>query len=174
MKALAHHDPEHIYFSGRSTKTAEALVAEIRTTKPKVSITFIEMDLASLASVKASANKFTHGRLDLLMCNAGIMATPPALSKDGYEIQFATNHLGHAMLIRQLLPVMLKTANSPNSDVRIVCLTSDGWKGHPGKGVSFSTIRTTQDTFFGAWTRYGYVIMAIYLIIFPSQLLTVI
>jgi len=90
------------------------------------------------------------------MCNAGIMASPPALSKDGYEIQFATNHLGHAMLIQELLPLMLTTAKSPSSDVRIVCLTSDGWKGHPANGVSFSTIKTTQDGAFGGWIRYGY------------------
>ena len=155
MKAFAHHEPRHIYFSGRNKKVAESLLAEIKTTKPSVSITFVEMDLTSLASVKAAAKMFTHNRLDLLMCNAGIMASPPALSKDGYEIQFATNHLGHAMLIKQLLPIMITTANGPDSDVRIVSLTSDGWKGHPADGVTFSSIRTTQDTFFGSWARYG-------------------
>lgn len=155
MKALAHHDPEHIYFSGRNKKTAESLIAAIKTTKPNVGLTFVEMDLTSLASVKAAAKKFTHDRLDLLMCNAGIMASPPAVSKDGYEIQFATNHLGHAMLIRQLLPVMLETAESPGSDVRMVSLTSDGWRGHPGDGVTFSDIKSNQDKIFGSFTRYG-------------------
>jgi NAD(P)-dependent dehydrogenase (short-subunit alcohol dehydrogenase family) len=112
------------------------------------------MDLTSLSSIKSSTPQLT--RLDLLMCNAGIMATPPSLSKDGYEIQFATNHLGHAMLIKQLLPTMLKTAEEPRSDVRIVILTSMGWRAHPKAGIEFSTLNTTQDrAIFGGWVRYG-------------------
>lgn len=155
VKAFAHHNPEHIYFSGRNAKAAESLIAEIKQSKPTAALTFVEMDLSSLASVKAATKKFTHDRLDVLMCNAGIMAVPPAVSKDGYEIQFATNHLGHAMLIQQLLPVMLMTAKASESDVRIVCLTSDGWQGHPRDGVTFPSIKTSQARFFGSWIRYG-------------------
>lgn len=115
------------------------------------------MDMLSLASVKAATNKFVHDRLDILMCNAGIMAVPPALSKDGFETQFATNHLAHAMIIQQLLPVLLRTADEPGSDVRVVCLTSLGWRGHPKGGVLFDQVRTTMERFFGSWIRYGYV-----------------
>lgn len=83
------------------------------------------------------------------------MAHPPGLSKDGYEIQFATNHLGHAMLIKELLPTLLKTAKQPESDVRIVLITSTGWRGHPKGGVQFSTLNTTQDfPLLGKWVRY--------------------
>ena len=90
------------------------------------------------------------------MCNAGIMAVPPELSKDGYEIQFAVNHLSHAMLIKSLLPIMLRTAEQPGSDVRIVLLTSTGWRGHPRGGIQFSGLKTTQDFgAFGHWIRYG-------------------
>jgi NAD(P)-dependent dehydrogenase (short-subunit alcohol dehydrogenase family) len=91
------------------------------------------------------------------MCNAGIMAHPPGVSKDGYEIQFATNHLGHAMLIKALLPTLLKTAEEPGSDVRIVSITSTGWRGHPKGGVQFETLNTVQDHFpvLGKWVRYG-------------------
>lgn len=134
MKALAKHQPEHIYFTGQNTKAGEKLIAEIGETELSPFLTFLEMDLCSLASVKAAAQKFARKRLDVLLCNAGIMAVPPALSKDGYEIQFATNHLGHAMLIQQLLPVMLESAKIPGADIRIVCLTSDGWAGHPRGG----------------------------------------
>lgn len=115
------------------------------------------MDLAELASVKAAiAKTFMHDRLDILIANAGIMAHPPGLSKDGYEIQFATNHLGHAMVIRELLPVLLRTAEMPGSDVRIVCLTSTGWRGHPGAGIEFDHLKTTQESWLlGSWVRYG-------------------
>lgn len=155
IKALAKHNPEHIYFSGRNSNAAQSLITQIKDEIRFVNLTFIKMDFTSLASVKAAVQDFTHSRLDLLMCNAGIMAVPPGLSKDGYEIQFATNHLGHAMLIQQLLPVLNRTAETPGSDVRIVCLTSEGWKGHPKDGVTFSELKTTQDRFMGSWVRYG-------------------
>lgn len=47
--------------------------------------------------------KFIYDRLDVLVCNAGVMALPAQTGKDGYEIQFATNHLAHALLIKLLL-----------------------------------------------------------------------
>ena len=113
------------------------------------------MDLSSLASIEAATPQFIHSRLDILMCNAGIMAHPPLLSKDGYEIQFATNHLGHAMLIKKLLPTMLKTTEELGSDVRIVILTSTGWRGHPKGGIQFATLNTVQDFGkIGRWIRY--------------------
>lgn len=90
------------------------------------------------------------------MCNAGIMATPPGLSTDGYEIQFATNHLGHALLIKLLLPTLLQTAQEPNSDVRIVCSSSLGAFFGPKSGIVFKDLRTTQKYLMGGgFIRYG-------------------
>jgi NAD(P)-dependent dehydrogenase (short-subunit alcohol dehydrogenase family) len=90
------------------------------------------------------------------MCNAGIMAKPPQLSTDGYEIQFATNHIGHALIIKTLLPVLVSTAEQPGADVRIVCNTSEGWRGHPKGGVQFDRLRTVQQfPMLGQWIRYG-------------------
>ena len=89
------------------------------------------------------------------MCNAGIMATPPAQSKDGYEIQFATNHIGHALLIKLLLPALLKTAAEPNGDARIVSLSSNGALYPPKGGILFDSLRTPQDMFGGKGARYG-------------------
>jgi NAD(P)-dependent dehydrogenase (short-subunit alcohol dehydrogenase family) len=94
------------------------------------------------------------------MCNAGIMATPASLSKDGYEIQLATNHLGHALLIKLLLPCMLKTAAEPDSDVRIVNLSSVAYKNTPNAGIEFSKLKT-KDASYGPfyvsnkWMCYG-------------------
>lgn len=91
------------------------------------------------------------------MCNAGIMASPPGLSTDGYEIQFATNHLGHALLIKLLLPTLLQTAQQPGSDVRIVSSASLAAFLHPEGGIDFKNLRTTQDQYavVGGWRRYG-------------------
>jgi NAD(P)-dependent dehydrogenase (short-subunit alcohol dehydrogenase family) len=86
------------------------------------------------------------------MCNAGIMAVPSSQTTDGYEIQFGTNHLGHALLIKKLLPLLQASSDDP----RIVILTSQGWFLHPRGGIMFETLDTDQDKcFLGPWQRYG-------------------
>ncbi|KAI0424960.1 putative short-chain dehydrogenase [Xylaria sp. FL1042] len=155
IEALVKRGASHIYFTGRNAKAGEALIAEMKKANPSVGLTFLEMDFLSLASVKNGCDQFVHDRLDVLMCNAGIMFKPPALSKDGYEATFATNHLAHALIIKKLLPTLLKTAENPDADVRLISLTSEGWTGHPKQGVNFSTLQTTQDSIFGKFTRYG-------------------
>lgn len=90
------------------------------------------------------------------MCNAGIMAVPASLTKDGYEIQFGTNHLGHALLIKLLLPTLLQTASLPNADIRIVILASIAYTLHPQGGIIFKDLKTTQEmTLGGTLQRYG-------------------
>ncbi|KAL0933757.1 oxidoreductase C736.13-like protein 2 [Colletotrichum truncatum] len=180
LLSLLARKPLHIYFSGRSRVAADDLIASVTAAqlqprplpikKPAnvapsspsspdyPPLTFVQMDLASLSTVKrAIETTFTHDRLDVLINNAGIMAHPPGLSADGFEIQFATNHIGHAMVVRALLPVLERTAALPDSDVRIVNLTSVGYQGHPRGGISFSTLKTTQAGIpvLGNWTRYG-------------------
>ena len=84
------------------------------------------------------------------------MAASPGLTKDGYEIQFGTNHLGHALLIKLLLPTLVQTAELPGSDVRIIMLTSQGFRMHPAGGIVFKDLRTVQDTaFFSGWRCYA-------------------
>ncbi|KAF2703383.1 short-chain dehydrogenase/ reductase-like protein [Pleomassaria siparia CBS 279.74] len=159
VQLLAVHNPSHIYFSGRNAKASDALIASIHATHPKVGLTFVPMDLTSLSSVKtALTTHFTHTRLDILVCNAGIMAQQTKLSADGYEIQFAVNHLGNAMVTTYLLPTMLATAKTSGSDVRIVNLTSLGYGLHPGDGILFDELdaHSVQNRFFmGPWMRYG-------------------
>lgn len=94
------------------------------------------------------------------MCNAGIMATPDSLSKDGYEIQFATNHMGHALLIKLLLPVLQATAAQPGSDVRIVNIASVAYKNAPKAGIEFSKLKTRGASYGLSmtpkkWSCYG-------------------
>lgn len=90
------------------------------------------------------------------MCNAGIMARPPGLTVDGYEIQFGTNHLGHALLIKKLLPLLERTAARSDGDPRIVILSSEGHNFHPKAGINFDDLRTVQDMGVGgSWIRYA-------------------
>lgn len=156
VKEFAKHNPQHIYFTGRNVYAGQSLIEEIRSTTTDVQLTFIEMDMSSLSSVKNAVQQhFIHDKLHILMCNAGIMAVPPGLTKDGFEMQFGVYHLAHALLIRQLSPILVKTAEEPHSDVRLISLTSTGWRGHPKGGIVFDQLRTTQNSIAGSWIRYG-------------------
>ncbi len=159
MIALARHNPEHIYLSGRNAGAAAALQAELGGgdgPDSKSRTTFVSMDMRSVAKVRAAlAASFVHKRLDILMCNAGVMAFPPALSADGVEVQFAVNHLAHAAVIEYLLPTLEATAKT-GADVRIVSLSSSGWQMHPRGGIVFDKLKTPMESwFFGSWVRYG-------------------
>ncbi|KAH7016672.1 hypothetical protein EDB80DRAFT_888023 [Ilyonectria destructans] len=117
---LSKHHPAHIYLAARSEEKAKNAIEEVRS---KISnappISFIQLDLGSFASIKAAAASFTASsdRLDILINNAGIMATPERLTEDGYEIQLGTNHLGPALLTKLLLPTLKATAAKKPSDV---------------------------------------------------------
>ncbi|KAG9249609.1 oxidoreductase [Emericellopsis atlantica] len=155
IEHLAKHDPQKIFFTGRNTQAAERLIASLP--DPSVA-TFVPCSLDSLASVKTAADKIIQqtDRLDIVIANAGIMAVPAGVSDDGYEIQFATNHVGNVALTLRVLPLMLKTAEIPGADVRFVALTSLGYRGHPKQGVDFETIKTAQEGMvMGSWGRYG-------------------
>lgn len=157
---LAKHNAAHIYISGRNATSAENVIKQIRDHGSTTEVTFIECDLASLSSVKQVAERFAAQtpppRLDILMCNAGVMAKPPSLTPDGYELQFGTNHLGHALLIKKCLP-LLEKRQSEGGDARIVLLTSEGWFLHPKGGIIFDGLKTPQDLWMvgGPWRRYG-------------------
>lgn len=155
---FAKHKPSQILIGSRSEEKARAAIAEIVESVPGAQLTPIQLDLASLASVKAAANKVLAAtpRLDVLMNNAGIMAVPPETTVDGYEIQFGTNHMGHALLTKLLMPLLLKTAEQPNcgSDVRIVTLTSHSHTRAPEGGIDFSKLRSA-DTESLPLTKYG-------------------
>lgn len=153
---LAKKNPAKIYFTGRDQKRADAVISRVKKAVPDAVVVFLKTDLASLASVKAAAEQVTEDRLDLLICVAGIMATPPALTKDGYEMQFGVNYLSHALLFKLLRPKLLATAELPDSDVRVIITTSIGYRSANKKGILFDTLKTTQDTgAFAPWMRYG-------------------
>ena len=84
-------------------------------------IEIIELDLSDLDKVKSSSKliKSKFNSLDVLINNAGIMAPPKTLTKQGFEIQFGVNHLAHMLLTLELLPMLKEKNNS-----RVVTVTS--------------------------------------------------
>ena len=106
----------------RNRAKGEAAVDQIRATVPDAKLTIKQLDLSSLASVKALGDELNaEGRpLDILINNAGVM-TPPErdTTSDGFELQFGANHLGHFALTGHLL-ALLRAAEAP----RVVSLSS--------------------------------------------------
>lgn len=152
---FSRHNPAQIWLAARNLEKAQAAADEIRKYVPNAPIKLLEMDLASFASVSKAATTFSaqSDRLDILMLNAGIMAAPAGLTKDGYELQFGTNHMGHALLTKLLLPVLKSTAQR-GCDVRVVALSSSGHALAPSGGIKFDSLKTSADS-LGAYVRYG-------------------
>lgn len=161
---LAKHNPAHIYLAARNADKASAAIAQLQKEvstavgADKVPpITHLSLDLSSFASVSSAATVFKNAeqRLDLLINNAGIMATLPGTTAEGYEIQFGTNHMGHALLTRLLLPILEQTATaSPSADVRVINLASLGERFAPKSGICFSDLESEMKD-YSTWARYG-------------------
>lgn len=148
---LAQHNPSEIYLTARSASKAKEAINNIQAIVPNSRITFLQLDLDNLESVRTAAKTVLSSshRLDLLFLNAGIMCFPPGTTKDGYEVQFGTNHMAHALLVRLLLPILQKA-----EDPRVVILTSDMWSQAPAEGVRFDAVQGTQED-LSTWQRYG-------------------
>jgi NAD(P)-dependent dehydrogenase (short-subunit alcohol dehydrogenase family) len=123
-----------VIIAARNMTKGKAAADSIRKQFNAADVTVHELDLASLASVKAFAEKISHEypRLDILIDNAGVMMCPYAKTADGFEIQFGTNHLGHFALTLRLLPLLKKTEGS-----RVVVVSS---LGHNRGNLDFSDL----------------------------------
>ncbi|KAF5005558.1 hypothetical protein FDECE_8010 [Fusarium decemcellulare] len=157
---LSKHNPAQIFLAARTKSKALTAIEDIRKSVPDAApITYLSLDLASFDSIKQAVIDFhaQSQRLDILINNAGIMAVPPGKTKDGYEIQFGTNHVGHALLTKLLLPTLIKTATatSPPQDVRIVTVASksEGW-GPPLNPSEFDKLKTDMSS-TSTFARYG-------------------
>jgi NAD(P)-dependent dehydrogenase (short-subunit alcohol dehydrogenase family) len=108
-----------------------------------------ELDLTSLDSISAAAEalKSRFSTIDLLINNAGVMTTPKGTTKDGFELQFGTNHLGHFALTGQLLENMLDVEGA-----RIVTVSSNGHK--MGGAIHFDDLQWERSySRMGAYTQ---------------------
>lgn len=108
----------------------------------------VACELSDPASVAAAveAVQTTGVRLDAILANAGIMALPELQQSHGYELQFFTNHVGHAMLVTGLLDQLA-------DDGRVVVLSSSAHTHAPPGGIAFDDLSGQQN--YDAWVAYG-------------------
>jgi NAD(P)-dependent dehydrogenase (short-subunit alcohol dehydrogenase family) len=113
----------HVVLAVRNLDKGKNAADRIVAATPGASVAVQELDLTSLESVRAAADQVRsqHDTIDLLINNAGVMFTPKATTKDGFELQFGTNHLGHFALTGLLLDRLQAATNS-----RVVTVSSIG------------------------------------------------
>ncbi len=131
----------------RNLKKANAALEEIHNNFIDAQVSVMELDNASLASVKAFADAFKakYDRLDVLLNNAGVMAIPRTETADGFEMQLGTNHLAHFALTGHLLDVLTSTPGA-----RVHNTSSSAAFG--GR-INFDDLMGKDS--YGRWTAYG-------------------
>jgi NAD(P)-dependent dehydrogenase (short-subunit alcohol dehydrogenase family) len=119
-RVLADHGA-HVIMACRDREKAARARDKLESQLDRSSLELLDLDLSDLDSVRAAANRVVeqHARLDLLVNNAGVMGTPYRQTADGFELQMATNHLGHFALTGLLLDRLVTTERS-----RIVTVSS--------------------------------------------------
>ncbi|MEZ4215271.1 MAG: oxidoreductase [Myxococcota bacterium] len=146
-RALAAHGAS-VVMTARDMAKGEAAADAIRKSTGNANVSVAELELGSLASVRAFAERFLreHDALQLLINNAGVMACPYAKTHDGFELQLGTNHLGHFVLTNLLAPALVRGAPG-----RVVNLTSGG---HRFSNVNFDD-PNYERTEYTKWGGYG-------------------
>lgn len=138
----------------RDLVKADAAKERILRLVPSAELEVLALDLASLESVRTAADAFLNSgrRLDRLINNAGVMALPQRrLTKDGFELQFGTNHLGHFALTGRLMPSLLMSApeGATSPLARIVTVSSIA---HRGGSMDFDNLQWERG--YRPWPAY--------------------
>ena len=159
--ALADHGA-HVVLAVRNLDKGKDAAARIATRSPGASVALQELDLTSLESIRAAAEQLRsdHDRIDLLINNAGVMMTPKSSTKDGFELQFGTNHLGHFAFTGLLLDRLLPVTGS-----RVVTVSSIG---HRIGRIRFDDLRS--DRSYSRMGAYGQSKLANLLFTYELQL----
>ncbi|KAI1770722.1 NAD(P)-binding protein [Hypoxylon cercidicola] len=150
--SLAAESPALLILVGRSQAKAQATKDAIKKVNAGVKTKFVEADLASLRSVRAAARAILEdgeiAKIDVVINNAAVMATPFQLTEDGLELQLQANHLGHFVLTNTIMPKVL--AAGPGA--RLVLLSSSG---HRICGVRFEDPNYARPGSYSEMDGYG-------------------
>lgn len=139
----------HVILAGRDQAKLDGTAAAIRETLPKAQLDTITIDLTSLENIRAATSRARQrfAKIDLLINNAGVMATPFQHTHDGFEMQFGTNHLGHFAMTAELMPLIERGHLK-----RIVNLSS---RGHHFTPVNFDDPHFEHRP-YDPWESYGH------------------
>ncbi|ROO89019.1 NAD(P)-dependent dehydrogenase (short-subunit alcohol dehydrogenase family) [Actinocorallia herbida] len=142
---LARHGADTV-LACRSAERGEAALAGIAKAVPGARVSLGIVDLADLSSVRAFADAQVKEPLDVLINNGGVMAIPRAVTADGFERQFGTNHLGHFALTGLLLPALLRREGG-----RVVTVTS--LMSNAARSIDFTDLQGERN--YSKWLAYG-------------------
>lgn len=137
-----------VVMAARNQEKAAEAEASIRRGAPEAALEVVELDLGSLASVRAASEKIlaSSDSVDILINNAGVMGIPERKTADGFEMQFGVDHLGHFALTALLMPALLRA-----DAARIVTVTSTAH--HMGRAVDPDNPHLHGR--YGPWRAYG-------------------
>jgi NAD(P)-dependent dehydrogenase (short-subunit alcohol dehydrogenase family) len=144
---LARHGA-YVLLGCRSVTKGQEALARLKAEVPGAKAELVELDMASLRSIRAFATAYVNSgaTLDLLINNAGVMALPKReVTEDGFERQFGTNHLGHFALTGLLLPALAKA-----SAARVVTVAS---LAHRNGKIDFNNLQSEKS--YKPWDAYG-------------------
>lgn len=126
--AIAPHGPKLLILAGRSASKMDAIAEEIKSVAPSCPTRNLIVDFGSLASVRKASqevNAYSED-IDVAMLSAGVMAPPYSKTEDGFESQFAINHLGHFLFTNNIMSKLQAAAKKNAGGARVVAVSSDG------------------------------------------------
>ncbi|KAK4163920.1 hypothetical protein QBC43DRAFT_318925 [Cladorrhinum sp. PSN259] len=151
LKAVAVAEPSLLILTGRNVSKLQETADAITKINSNVKTRVLKLELSSLQSVREAAAEVLAWDdvpvIDVLVNNAGIMAVDYALSPDGQELHFATNHLGHFVFTNLIMSKILAS-----SEPRIVSVTSNGHRLSP---VRFDSLDFDGGKDYNKWRAYG-------------------
>jgi len=143
-KQLAEHRPARLVIAARSLERTQPVIDEVKALHPDGEVKFVPLDLGDLAAVRAAADEILamDHAIDVLMNNAGL-AGVRGQTKDGFELAWGTNHVGHYLFTEKLLPLVKRAKQG-----RVVIVSS---RGHyrAKDGIDWSVLRQSTPSVSG-------------------------
>ncbi|OHF01962.1 short-chain dehydrogenase/reductase family Oxidoreductase [Colletotrichum orchidophilum] len=150
-QAVAAGSPALLLLAGRNTAKVQQTADAITSSHPSVAVRALELDLGSFKSVREAAETVNGWdnvpHIDVLVNNAGIMATEWSKTEDGFESQFGTNHLGPFLFTNLIMNKVLAA-----QEARIVTVSSDG---HRLSHIRWTDYNFNDGKHYNRWIAYG-------------------
>ncbi|KAH7138006.1 WW domain-containing oxidoreductase [Dendryphion nanum] len=151
VETIAKHNPAVLILAGRSPSKLQATNEEIKKINPAVKTHILTLDLASQDQIRQAATEvlaYPYAAIDVVVNSAGIMAGSWATTKEGIELQFGSNHIGHFLFTNLIMPKVL-ASKTP----RIVNVSSDGHRLSP---VRFEDYNFQDGKVYNQWVAYAH------------------